>query len=57
MARPLRCSFCRKSERRVAKLVAGPSVYICDACIHAAKAIVDSSDAPESKDKPDDTPA
>jgi hypothetical protein len=27
------CSFCRKDRHEVAKLVAGPGVYICDACI------------------------
>jgi ATP-dependent Clp protease ATP-binding subunit ClpX len=31
------CSFCGKSEREVAKLVAGPSVYICDACVEACR--------------------
>jgi hypothetical protein len=30
---PLYCSFCRKHEDVVAKLVGGPGVYICDACI------------------------
>jgi hypothetical protein len=30
--RHLRCSFCRKSETEVSKLVAGPRVYICDEC-------------------------
>lgn len=29
----LRCSFCAKSQREVRKLIAGPSVYICDECI------------------------
>ena len=29
----LHCSFCRKSEDQVAKLVAGPDVYICDECV------------------------
>lgn len=29
----LYCSFCRKSEKMVAKLIAGPGVYICDACV------------------------
>ncbi len=27
------CSFCRKDQHQVAKLVAGPNVHICDACI------------------------
>jgi hypothetical protein len=26
------CSFCRKSRKQVAMLVAGPGVHICDAC-------------------------
>jgi hypothetical protein len=29
----LYCSFCRKDQHHVSKLVAGPSVHICDACI------------------------
>jgi hypothetical protein len=36
----LYCSFCLKSERQVAKLVGGPSVYICDACVGACVAIL-----------------
>lgn len=30
---PLTCSFCGKSQKEVKKLIAGPSVYICDECI------------------------
>jgi hypothetical protein len=30
---PERCSFCGKSRDEVTYLVAGPNVYICDACI------------------------
>ena len=29
----LSCSFCGKSQREVRKLIAGPTVYICDECI------------------------
>ena len=29
----LHCSFCRKSEAQVARLVDGPNVYICDECV------------------------
>jgi ATP-dependent Clp protease ATP-binding subunit ClpX len=29
----LRCSFCNKSQRDVKKLIAGPTVYICDECV------------------------
>ncbi len=30
---PLFCSFCDRSQLDVAKLVAGPKVYICEVCI------------------------
>ena len=29
----LYCSFCGKSQHEVKKLIAGPSVFICDECI------------------------
>jgi hypothetical protein len=29
----LRCSFCRKGDADVRKLIAGPQVYICDECV------------------------
>ena len=29
----LSCSFCGKGQKEFKKLIAGPSVYICDACI------------------------
>ncbi len=32
----LYCSFCGKPHTQVAKLVSGPGVYICDACIRLA---------------------
>jgi hypothetical protein len=31
--RRLRCSFCSRSEREVAKLIAGPKIHICDSCV------------------------
>ena len=52
MDRNLHCSFCGRSEHEVAKLVAGPNVYICDTCIHLATAIIDS----EAGAPPVDTP-
>jgi ATP-dependent protease Clp ATPase subunit len=36
----LKCSFCRKSEDQVQKLVAGPDVYICDECVAVASRIM-----------------
>ncbi len=38
--RSLRCSFCRKNEAEVSKLVAGPRVYICDKCVAIASQIM-----------------
>jgi ATP-dependent Clp protease ATP-binding subunit ClpX len=35
------CSFCGKSHAEVRKLIAGPGVYICDACILVCKEILD----------------
>jgi ribosomal protein L37AE/L43A len=32
----LRCSFCGRTSDQVERLVAGPSVYICDECIKNA---------------------
>ena len=29
----LYCSFCGKSQHEVRKLIAGPSVFVCDECI------------------------
>ena len=36
----LRCSFCNKSETEVCKLIAGPSVYICDECVQVCDDII-----------------
>jgi len=33
LKRRLRCSFCSRSESEVQKLIAGPKVHICDACV------------------------
>ena len=43
--RTLHCSFCGKDETQVSKLVAGPKVYICDACVATARQIMDDSSA------------
>lgn len=37
----LHCSFCKKSQNEVKKLVAGPSVYVCDECIKLCNKIID----------------
>lgn len=35
------CSFCGKSQSEVRKMIAGPGVYICDACVSVCKTIID----------------
>jgi ATP-dependent protease Clp ATPase subunit len=44
----LRCSFCGKNENEVEKLVAGPNVYICNACVRIATDIIENSPPPGS---------
>jgi ClpX C4-type zinc finger len=34
MTSETRCSFCAKPHTEVAKLVAGPGIYICDGCVN-----------------------
>jgi hypothetical protein len=44
---PLCCSFCGKLEDEVKKLVAGPDVYICDACVHVCTRLMADGEAPK----------
>ena len=49
MSHSLTCTFCRKTEHHVRKLVAGPGVYICDECIEIAHQIItDTPQAPRA---------
>ena len=62
----LYCSFCGKSQHEVRKLIAGPSVFICDECVELCNDIIreELEDAgetgrdklgcfgPESRDEP-----
>jgi ATP-dependent Clp protease ATP-binding subunit ClpX len=36
----LSCNFCGKSQKEVRKLIAGPSVYICDECVELCNDII-----------------
>ena len=36
----LYCSFCGKSQNEVRKLIAGPSVFICDECVDLCNDII-----------------
>ena len=48
----LRCSFCNKNQRDVKKLIAGPTVYICDECVDICLDIIsEEKEAPDTKNK------
>ena len=42
------CSFCGKSQHEVKKLIAGPAVFICDACVGLCVTIIDNSPDPSA---------
>ncbi|MDX6695753.1 MAG: ATP-dependent Clp protease ATP-binding subunit ClpX [Blastocatellia bacterium] len=44
----LRCSFCGKSQNEVKKLIAGPTVYICNECIDICNEIITDDQNAES---------
>ena len=44
----LYCSFCGKSQHEVKKLIAGPSVFICDECIDLCNEIIRDELPPET---------
>jgi ATP-dependent Clp protease ATP-binding subunit ClpX len=48
--RNLRCSFCGKSRDEVRKLIAGPTVYICDECVNLCNDII-AEDWEEAKEE------
>ena len=48
----LACSFCGKDAADVAKLVAGPKVYICDECVAVASRIMKSGGPNEAETEP-----
>ena len=45
LKRKLACSFCGKREDEVAKLAAGPRVFICDACVAEAQRVMNDPSA------------
>jgi ATP-dependent Clp protease ATP-binding subunit ClpX len=46
----LKCSFCNKSQRDVRKLIAGPTVYICDECVDICLDIIAEEKETEETD-------
>ena len=52
MARPTQitmCSFCGKAKAEVRKLIAGPGVFICDACVAVCKGVLDKEAAQDAR--------
>jgi ATP-dependent Clp protease ATP-binding subunit ClpX len=47
--RSLRCSFCRRRDSEVNKLVAGPRVYICDRCAYETIRIMETEPPAQPK--------
>ena len=53
----LHCNFCGKSQHEVRKLIAGPSVYVCDECVELCNDIIreelqESNEEEESRNLP-----
>jgi len=46
------CSFCGKSQDEVRKLIAGPTVYICDECIDLCNDIIAEEVEQEAQEGP-----
>ena len=41
------CTFCKKSDRQVNKLIAGPGVYICNECVALCDQILEQESTPD----------
>lgn len=46
------CSFCGRTEDAVEKLISGPSVFICDKCIHLCSSILEKKQNQQQKTEP-----
>jgi len=44
----LNCSFCGRAQRKTRKLVAGPGVYICEACVERAASVIASGQSDQT---------
>ena len=47
----LYCSFCGKSQHEVRKLIAGPTVFICDECVDVCNDIIADDNKSETKNE------
>ena len=51
--KPFFCSFCGKSQKEVKKIIAGPSVYICNECINLCDKIIEDEVKEKQPEKND----
>ena len=49
----LRCTFCGKQHTEVAKLIAGPGIYICDECVNLCVGILAENTAAKTPSLPE----
>lgn len=53
-AAALTCSFCAKPDHAIAKLIAGPGIYICNECVQLCNEILASAtDLPADAEPPE----
>lgn len=50
----LKCSFCGKSQKQVAQLIAGPQIYICDECVALCNEIIEERLSEQQPAEPSD---
>jgi hypothetical protein len=55
-AEELRCSFCNQSQADVGKLIAGPTVFICDECVRICQEIIAEDQRNETGDEAEPMP-
>ena len=53
----LTCSFCGKNQEDVKKLIAGPSVYICDECVDLCNDIIEEEIKADDPDTLNELPS
>ena len=53
----LSCTFCGKGQEDVRKLIAGPSVYICDECVDLCNDIIEEEVKAEDEEVLDVLPS
>ena len=55
--RPVRCSFCGKSQDDVKRIITGNNVFICDECVRLCVSILDDDLGNEAEERRTSAPA